>query len=94
MKPLLLPKKLLVLFSGFGFAILLGWLLNLSYQHSYNLLLLWIGVAALLLSEIIIIIDIIKNQSQRQFFWIMSVLLFNGIACIIYLIRRKEDIKI
>lgn len=87
-RPFILPKKLLVVFSGFGFAMWIG-----SYydfiKGGDSIRMLVLAILFSLVSMISAIVHAYKNEIEDRNYWIGSFVFLPFIAPFIYFISRK-----
>ncbi len=91
---LILPKKLLVAFSGIGIAMILGAFYSAYQQYDVDTTWLYVGIGLNLVSLIAVIIDLIKNPVHERLMWILFLATIPMLAVFVYLVGRDKFLGI
>ena len=91
---LILPKKILVAFSGIGIAMILGAFYSAYQQYDVDTTWLYVGIGLNLISLIAVIIDLIKNPVGDRVMWIIFLATIPMLAVFVYLVGRDRILGI
>lgn len=93
-KPLILPKKLLIAFSGVGIAMITGLFFNAYQGMKVNETWLYLGIILNFVAFLAVVIDVIQNSPKNKWLWILLLATISMLAAFAYLIFRERILQI
>lgn len=87
-------KKILLAIASIGFFfVILSTYLKIT-DKNYSELFLGIALLFQIIPQIIVIIDIIRNQLHNKLMWLVGMFSFGSLATIIYLLNREKHLRL
>lgn len=87
-------KKILLAIASFGFFFVIFSTYLKITDKNYSELFLGIALLFQIIPQIIVIIDIIRNQLHNKLMWLVGLFSFGPLATIIYLLNREKHLRL
>lgn len=92
--PLILPKKLLIAFSGVGIAMIIGLFTNAYRGGEVNETWLYVGIVLNFVSFMAVLLDVVRNPVKNRTLWLLLLATLSMLAAFVYLIVRENFVGI
>ncbi|MDO5655205.1 MAG: PLDc N-terminal domain-containing protein [Flavobacteriaceae bacterium] len=89
-KPLILPKKLLIALAGIGIAMIIGTFYAAAQGQHAEIKWLISGFIISFVPFVAVILDLSKNPVKNKMIWVLILFTISMLGCFIYLILRDQ----
>lgn len=93
-KPLILPKKLLIAFSGIGIAMIIGLFFNAYQGMKVDETWLYLGIILNFVAFLAVVVDVVQNSPKNKWMWILLLATLSMLASFAYLVSRERILGI